>query len=570
MGKGILRKIILYLVLVVIGAGGSVYLSVQKTADVIYFGGDIVTVNDAQPMAEAVAIKEGKIFAVGNKVNVFRLKGNKTRVVDLTGKTLLPGFIDAHSHFVEFYSMVGWVNVSSPPVGPVTDIPSLIAALQEHVKKNKPAKGEWIFAYGYDMNQLKEKRDITVDDLDPYFPDNPLMIFHVSCHGAVLNSAALTLSHITASTQTPFGGVISRKPDSNQPAGLIMETAFFPVWAGLPQPGDAVKLNNLKAALDEYASNGYTTVQEGATSFQEYQFIHKAAEQGLLFLDLIALPIFSDLDKFFSQKDIVFGKYDNRLKLGGVKFLIDGSPQGRTAYFTKPYLTGGPSGQENWYGEPSMPQELFFKLIKEVVDRGIITYTHANGDAAIDLVIKALKDAGVKASQDRRDVMVHSQFMRPEQLDSYVELGVVPSFFTGHAFYWGDTHVQNLGEERAFFLSPMKSAKEKGLRFSNHTDSMVTPLNPMMPLWSAVARLSRSGKIIGPDQRVSVLDSLRALTIDAAYQYHEEKIKGSIEKGKLADFVVLDKNPLKISTDDLPKLKVLKTIKEGRTVFQAR
>ena len=186
------------------------------------------------------------------------------------------------------------------------------------------------------------------------------------------------------------------------------------------------------------------------------------------------------------------------------------------------------------------------------------------------MVIKALRDAGVKASQDRRDVVVHSQFMRPEQLDSYVELGIVPSFFTSHAFYWGDTHLQNLGEERASFLSPMKSAKEKGLRFSNHTDSMVTPLNPMMPLWSAVARQSRSGRIIGPDQRVSALDSLRALTIDAAYQYHEEKIKGSIEKGKLADFVILDKNPLKVPADDLRNLKVLETIKEGRTVFQAR
>ena len=195
------------------------------------------------------------------------------------------------------------------------------------------------------------------------------------------------------------------------------------------------------------------------------------------------------------------------------------------------------------------------------------TYTHANGDAAIDMVLAAHEAAG--APQGRRPVIIHSQFVRPEQLNSYARIGAVPSFFTNHAFFWGDVHVKNLGLARASFLSPLRSAIARGLHFTNHSDYAVTPLDPMFILWTASERTSRSGAVIGPDERVTVAEALRAITIDAAYQYFEEASKGSIEPGKLADFVILDRNPLNATGQALRSIRVLETIKEGETVYKA-
>ncbi len=544
--------------------------SPSSAADVIYSGGDIVTVHEAQPGAEALAVKDGKILAVGSRADIERAhKGGATRSVDLAGRTLLPGFVDAHSHFNMALQVSGWANVSSPPVGPVKNIPELLATLKAHAGKAGQPKDAWVIAYGYDANELAEKRDLTADDLDPVSPAVPVVVLHVSNHGAVLNSAALKHFKIHAGTPTPAGGVIARKPGSQEPAGLLMETAFLPIFASMPQPSEEAKFAAFKTAQLDYARNGYTTAQEGATHYADYELLRKAAERKLLFIDVVALPLMTDLKAFFGDKAAVFGSYTNRLRLGGVKLVTDGSPQGRTAYFTKPHLTDGPTGQKDWLGEPTLPQEQYSQLIKTLVERKIQTYSHASGDAAIDMVLKGLAAAGVKAADGRRDVVIHSQFMRPDHLDRYVELGLWPSFFTAHAFYWGDVHVTNLGEARASFLSPLAAAKAKGLRFSNHTDYTIIPLDPGMPLWSAVTRLSRSGKVIGPDQRVDAATALKALTLDAAGQYHEDKAKGSLEPGKLADLVILDKNPLKVPAGELRTLKVLETIKEGVTIFPA-
>jgi len=541
-----------------------------EIADALYVGGDVITMNDAQPTAAAVAVKGGLILAVGDRAALEEEhRGDTTRVVDLAGETLAPGLIDAHSHFNNALQVVGWVNVSAPPVGPVRDIPGLIARLQAHAAKHHPPAGTWIIAYGYDPSTLAENRDITRDDLDPHFADNPVLLIHVSNHGCVLNSAGFRTAGIDASTPTPPGGVIARKAGSQEPAGLLMETAAFPVFAKLPQPAESTQLAAFAAAQKEYARNGYTTIQDGATQFRDYRAMRKAADLGLLYLDLVALPLWTDLQQF-SALDLTDTAYHGRLRFGGVKCIADGSPQGKTAYWTKPLLTGGPNGEKDWRGEPTLPYAELAATIQQLVDKKIRVYAHANGDAAIDMVIEALSAAGVRADQDRRDVVVHSQFVRPDQLDAYKRLGVTPSFFTNHTFYWGDVHVANTGAARAFFISPLAAAVERGIRFSNHTDYTITPLDPMMTIWSAVTRQSRSGAIIGPDQRVDATTALRAITLDAAWQYHEEKTKGSIEVGKLADLVIFDRNPLKIPPDGLRQIRVVETIKEGQTVFRGR
>ncbi len=556
-----------------------------KAADLFIFGGPIVTVNDAQPSVEAVAVKDGKIVAVGAKSKLqAKWVGPKTRVVDLAGKTLGPGFIDGHGHFMNAPRIINWVNVSLEPVGPVKAIPDILEALQEYVAKRKIPKGEWVLAYGYDGSGLAEGRELTRRDIDSVLPDNPVMAIHASNHGAVLNSAAMKIFNITADTPTPEAGLILREPGSRQPAGLLMEMAFLPIFAKVPQPAEAELLDLLKPAQQIYASKGVTTAQEGATHADELAFLRKAAEQKRLYIDLVSLPFIAEVPKIFQEylsvgtdgKPVVigdpsleFGVYKNRLKLGGVKFVLDGSPQGRTAYWTKPLLRGGPNGEKDWVGEPSFPKEVVYSLYKKVTEKNIQIWSHANGDAAIDIAINAAEGAGVKAGDDRRHVVVHSQCMRPDQLDKYVTTGLTTSFFTVHTFLWGDVHLANLGRERAFFISPMKSAQAKGIRFSNHNDFSVTPLDPMRMIWSAVQRKSKTGVVIGPDERVDVMTALKAITIVPAWHYREEASKGSIEVGKLADLVILDKNPLTVPVDDIPGIKVVETLKEGRTIYLA-
>ncbi len=539
-----------------------------QVAETIYHGGTILTMNgDSPAYAEAVAVKDGKIVFVGNVADALRLKGESTQVRDLAGKAMLPGFVDAHSHFTFALNVVNQVNVANPPVGPAKDIPSTIAAIQAFQAKAKVPAGGWIVGWGYDSEGLAEGRHITREDLDPHFPDHKVMLIHVSGHGAVLNSRALASADIDASTKTPPGGIINRLPGSNEPAGLLMETAYLPIIEKLPQPTETERLELMKPVQMMYAREGYTHAQEGATFIKDLDFLLKAAEKGKIFLDIAALPSFVEMPKWLNNPRYKFGTYHNGLKLQGVKFVQDGSPQGKTAYVTTPYLTGGPGGQPNWRGETTQPKDKFLRQVKEAFDAGLQVFIHANGDATIDQAIEAVENAGITAANDRRTVVIHSQFQRPDQLDKYVQLGISPSYFTNHTFFWGDVHVKNIGPEKAAFISPIKAAKAKGIVFSNHTDFNVTPLAPFFVIWTAMARQSRSSAIIGPDQRVDACTALQGLTTGPAWQLFEENRKGMIKEGLLADFVILSADPVKTDVDKIRDVKVLETIKEGKTIY---
>jgi hypothetical protein len=260
------------------------------------------------------------------------------------------------------------------------------------------------------------------------------------------------------------------------------------------------------------------------------------------------------------------GPYSNHFRVGGVKIVGDGSPQGKTAFWSKPLLTPGPTGEKDWCGEPNVTPEEVDNVMKVAYENGIQVVMHCNGDATIDMALAGHEAAG--APSGTRTVIIHSQFVRPDQLAKYVQYGMTPSFFTNHTYFWGDVHVENLGQERAYFMSPMRTARALGLRMTNHSDFAVTPLNPLFILWSSVNRISRSGHVIGPDERITAYDGLRALTIDAAHQYGEEASKGSIETGKLADFAILDANPTKVGAAAIKDIKVTETIKEGKTVYR--
>ncbi|MDC9005574.1 amidohydrolase [Mycobacterium marinum] len=540
-------------------------------ADAIYTNGDIVTVDDEQPIAEAVAVKDGRIVAVGAHDDVVREHlGPHTRRVDLAGNTLLPGFIDPHSHYINALTVANQVNVFAPPAGPAADVEAIVAELKKFRDARDIADGEIIMAYGYDETVMPDGRTLHREDLDADFPNNPVLVGHVSLHGAVLNSAAMQKFGISADTETPPGGVIVRKEGSTEPDGLIMETAFLPIFASLPKPTPEQEVQWSIAGQLLYAAVGITTAHEGLTHAADVALLRRAAAGGADLIDVIAYPFILELDEVLPENPAdTFGTYHNRLKLGGVKITLDGSPQGRTAFFTTPYLADGPGGEKNWSGELPFSQETVNEWFKRVYDLGLPLNIHANGDGAIDVLLAAHEYAAADdPTKDRHTTVIHSQFVRRDQLAKYVEYNLIPSLFTEHAFYFGDTHVRLRGKEQAHFLSPMRAAIDMGLRPTNHTDFNVTPLDQMFVLWTAVNRVSRSGEVIGADQRVTALEALKAITINAAYQYSEEQSKGSITVGKLADLVIVDNNPLTVDPMKLKDIAVLETIKEGRTIYR--
>jgi predicted amidohydrolase YtcJ len=298
---------------------------------------------------------------------------------------------------------------------------------------------------------------------------------------------------------------------------------------------------------------------------------HEAARRGSLILDVVAYQFITGAKEVLEKHPAsTFGTYRNCLKLGGIKVTLDASPQGRTAYFRKPYLTGGPGGESNWRGEPMFPPDEVEEFVKSVYDHNLQLLVHCYGDAAIDLLLSAHEKVAKDRFADRRTTVIHSQFVRPDQLMKYQDYHFLASFFTEHCFYFGETHIQNRGREQAFFLSPMKSALDLGLRCANQTDFNVSPIDQMFVLCSAVNRISRGGTIIGPDQRITPLESLRAITIGAVHMYHEEQTNGSLEVGKLADLVILDQNPLTVDPMSIKDIRVLETIKEGTTIYRRK
>jgi len=548
----------------------AVSLAGAAPADRIIRGGPIVTVNPGRPTAEAVAIVGGTIVAVGSDSDVMQHRGDATVVTELAGKTLVPGFVDGHSHFCSLVDVQTQALCASPPAGPCKTVADVIAALKAVQARRKLGPGKFVMGFGYDPELLAEKRPPSKQELDAAFPENPVILVHVSGHGAMLNTKALAAYDVTAATPTPPGGVIGREPGSNEPNGLLFETAFLPIFAKVPGPGDDETLELLKAGQQLYLREGITTAQEGATMKHQVDLLRILANRGDLKLDVVMLPFIAEIDAIFAgQPPRNETEYKNRLRIGGVKVVMDGSPQGRTAAFTTPYLTDGPAGQKNWRGELSFPQPVLNEWVKKVYDGGATLFVHCNGDAAIDALLEAHRFAsGDDPAKPRGTVGVHSQFIRHDQLEKYRAWKITPSFFTIHCFYFGDTHVANRGRSQADFISPMKSARALGLRPANHTDFNVAPLDQLFTMHTAVNRISRSGQTIGADERVTPMQALEAITIDGARIYGEEAKKGSIEVGKAADFAVLSANPLTVPPATIETIRVEETIKDGTTVWK--
>jgi len=539
-------------------------------ADTIYLNGTILTIDDANPRAEAVAVKEGKILAVGVKAHVLKSQGTATKLVDLGGKTMLPGFVDAHGHVVGGGIQALSANLLAPPDGEVKDIASLQQTLREWMAANQAAvdKIQLVVGFGYDNAQLAELRHPTREDLDAVSRDMPVILIHQSGHLAAANSKALEIGGITASTPNPDGGVIQRRVGGQEPNGVLEETAAFPLLLKLiSRTGPDGASAFIHAGSNMWARFGYTTAQEGRASPALVRALQAFAESGALKIDIAAYPdvlIDRELIKKTYRPD-----YHSHFRVAGAKLTIDGSPQGFTAWRDRPYYKPVGSYPPGYVGYAAANARQVGDAIDWAYQNNVQILTHANGEAAMDQLIAFVAASTNKhGAGDRRPVLIHGQFLREDQVDSLQALGVIPSLFPMHTFYWGDWHRDHtVGPVLAENISPTGWCVKRGMKFTSHHDAPVAFPNSMRVLDATVTRRSRSGDIIGPAQRVDVMTALKSMTIWSAWQHFEEKTKGSIETGKLADLIILDRDPTRVDPETIDQIQVLETIKEGVTVF---
>jgi len=545
-----------------------------STADAIYFGGPIITVNDAQPSAEAVAIKDGKIFMVGSRAEIEKNhKGATTRMIDLGGKTMIPGFVDAHSHFSIIGLQASSANLLPAPDGPVNTIPALQQTLRDYIATSPLVKAhQVVIGMNYDDSQLAEHRHPTRHELDAVSTELPIVAIHQSGHIGVYNSKALAMMGITAKTPNPAGGVIEREADGKTPSGVMEENAHFAIaYKMIPKFTPEETVAQLQAGEASYISNGFTTVQDGKTDLATLKALPAIAKSGAFKVDIVSYADIAAMgDDPILHGPLMSRSYADHFRIGGVKLTFDGSPQGKTAWFTVPYFKV-PAGQKKTYaGYPAFTDAEALKWYSLAYQNNWQMLTHANGDAAIDQLIKTVRaTAAAYPGADRRTVLIHGQYLRADQVPQLKELGIFPSLYPMHTFYWGDWHRQSVaGPERAENISPTGWTLENGMKFSIHSDAPVTFPNSMRIFDSAVNRTTRTGYVLGPKQRLEPIIALKAMTIWPAYQHFEENTKGSIEAGKVADLVILSDNPLTIEPAKIIGIKVLETVKDGKTIYK--
>lgn len=536
----------------------------------LYHGGDIITMRGDQPNYMESMVSNGDSIAfIGNLSEAEKLFPNAKKT-NLEGKTLLPGFIDAHAHFAGFPSQSIGAQILPPPDAGANNIESLIQILKNWSTPENIKLTGWIFGMGFDDSVLEEKRFPTKSDLDKVSTVHPIMIVHISGHFCVVNTKGLELLKITSETPNPEGGLIRRIAGTQEPNGVLEELAAIPYMPEVlgPKSEEALKIF-LTAGQNMALSYGYTTVQEGRAMEGSHLFLEHAATTDFLKLDVVSYIDYSIADSLL-KSDWYSSTYKKHYRIAGVKLTLDGSPQGRTAWRTQPYLIPPDGAKEGYLGYPAIPSdEEVEKIYEQAFKNNWQIHTHANGDAAMDQMIRSLKKVtDIYGNEGRRDVLIHGQYVREDQLDDFKDLNIIASLFPLHTFYWGDWHKEIIGDSLGNKISPTRTALNKGLKITIHTDAPVALPNLMRVIWTATNRVSRSGKIIGENERLTPYEALKCITEWSAYQHFEEDNKGTLEVGKLADLVILNANPLKVKLDDIKDIVVIETIKEGATVYK--
>jgi predicted amidohydrolase YtcJ len=533
----------------------------------LYTGGPILTVDERDRVVEALGVEGDRIAFVGSRADGEAWAAGGAGVVELDGRALMPGFIDAHGHFPGAGLYAVNADLNSPPIGDVQTIDDLVEQVRAKSAEIEP--GEWVMGWGYDDTLVAEKRHPTRQDLDRATSEHPVVCFHVSGHLVAVNTRALALLGIDRDTPNPEGGVIRRDPATGEPDGVLEENAMYGVTELLGQPslGDSWRI--LREGDRRYKAAGATTAQNGLAPEAHLTGLSWLARLGVIDTRMVLWPgdeVAEQMRDGSLEPNISEGPH---ARVGAVKLVADGSIQGYTGYLSEPYHRP-PGDDPSYRGYPRITRDDLIEKVSRYHGAGWQVAVHGNGDASIDDILDAFEEAQRRAPrEDARHIIVHAQMAREDQLDRMRELGIIPSFFVLHTYYWGDRHRDIfMGPERAARMSPTRSAADRGIRFTLHCDTPVVPMEPLRLVWSAVNRVSSSGAPIGPDQRITARQALRAVTIDAAWQHFEEAEKGSLEVGKLADMVILSRSPLE-DPERIDEIRVLETVIGGRTVHRA-
>lgn len=557
----------------------------------LYCGGDIITMKQEDDAPEAVVVEDGKIIYVGDLDGAEALCGMRnlcgdknmsgaeellqadavsmsdisgkggSKRIDLKGRTLMPSFIDPHSHFSQVAQ-----NILTCDLSEAQSFEEIYTSLKAYLEVNKIDENGIVFATGYDHNFLEEGTHPDKQLLDRVSETVPIYISHASGHMGVANSALLQAVGLTADTPDPEGGRFGRNEDGSLTGYVEEIPALMQILIPAMSRIKADMGLQMNLAQEEYLKYGVTTVQEGAAMGQGVQGLAQYAASGALKLDVVAYILENEYEQSIEALEEYNQKYKNGLKVGGAKIILDGSPQGKSAWLSRPY-----EGENEYCGYPAHEDAYVENAVLNAVKGGYQILAHCNGDAAsqqfLDSYEKAVQTVE-NPDMDLRPVMIHCQTVREDQLDKMKELKMIPSIFIGHTYYWGDIHLKNLGPERGADISPVKWALERGLVYNFHQDAPVTKPDMLHSVWCAVNRITRKGQPIGQHQCIDVYDALKGVTIHAAYEYHEEDLKGTLEAGKLADMVILDKNPLKVDKMAIKEIQVVETIKNGEVLYR--
>ncbi len=540
-------------------------------AATIYFNAQVVTMDEACPTAQAVLVADGKIARVGTNEAVLALKTPDTLLRDLEGRALLPGFIDPHSHFTAVANSLLLVNAKPSPAGICDTKEILLEAFRKAYGSGDWSRGDWLMGMGYDPSAFPDSVGITRLDLDTISTEVPISCIHSSGHMAVLNTLGLKILGYWGDYTVPDGGTVELLPDGT-PSGLITELAYLApeIQAKIKAPDFPRVLESMKHTSRLYASYGITTAQDARVQESEHRLLTAGGQTGAIAIDVVGIVAPEAADKLLTKGQTA-GEYTDHIRMGGYKIFLDGSPQGKTAWLSRPYHIPPEGYGADYRGFPIYGDDAVVDAAKTCLKNRWQLNIHCNGDEASEQIIRcyarAIRETGIHA--DLRPVMIHAQTVRGDQLDRMAQIGMSASFFLDHVYFWGDWHYESvLGPDRAENISPIRWALDRGVRCTMHQDSPVVDPNVMLAVHNAVNRKTLSGRVLGADLRISVAEALKAVTLDGAYQIFEETEKGSIAPGKRADLVILGEDPRAADPKTLKDIPVLETIKDGVTIYR--
>ncbi len=531
-------------------------------ADLVLVNGKVVTVDAEDSIVEAVAVNNGRILAIGSTSEVMELAGEGTEVLDLGGKTVLPGMIDTHTHPSGAAARFGAIDCRSPPINSIKEILDLVA---EKVAEVEP--GGWIRCVNYNDIKLVERRHITRWELDDVAPENPVFVSKETGHLYVANSEAFELAGVSKDTPDPPGGKIDRT-EEGELTGLLYETAGRLVSNLIPPQSVSMLTEGLRQVWNQFAEWGITTTHDASGHKCAVKAYRRLLDEGhrkvrVLLMMRRRLEDGTDVLSSLESLGMESGFGDDWLKFMSLKIMGDGSGSGGSAAVYTPQHRG----MKDLGLMVTSPEEMK-ELTARAHNAGIRVSIHSIGDRGIDAALDAIEEAQRQNPiPDMRHRIEHNSCCTPKQLKRIKELKVTPSSSIGYMYGIGDDYVENFGPERLQWLHPHKTMQDMGIVAGGNNDYAVTSYSPFVQIYEAVARKTRTGQLVSPNEAIGIMDAIRLYTWNGAYLGKEEDIKGSIETGKLADMIVIDRDILTIPPEEIKDVKVLTTIVDGMIVY---